>query len=474
MGDRGSLEPAARDGVRPLAWALVVNMLSVHVVTVARTSRRCRPPGRRTLARRVTLAEYALRRTPTTTPAATLCPVQRPRLTFGARVGRRWAAVREPVLDTCVAALLWAGMAVDLSTRPLTEGQSPTSPVAYVVTGLVAAPVVVHRRYPVLAMLLSTTALVGYSLGRFTAYPGYTTFVLVFLVALHADRRRALVVYLGGVVGLSVSLLLQPPAVATASSWISTVLTVTVAWLAGENLRSRRARRRDELDDAHRQVAQKAEEARRAITAERLRIARDLHDVVAHSMSVIAVQAGVAHHVIEERPEIARDALGSIEVTAREGLVEMRRLLGLLRSEGDAVDDSGMAPVEGLRDMDRLLAHFRDAGVRVEVGGPGGIGDLPPALDITAYRIVQEGLTNVLRHGGPVAFLGIERSPTELRIEIRDDGRAPAPATPGSGHGLTGIHERAALFGGTVYAKPQATGGFRLMVELPIDASVVT
>lgn len=172
MGDRGSLEPAARDGVRPLAWALVVNVLSVHVVTVARTSGRCRPPGRRTLARRVTLAEYALRRTPTTTPAATLCPVQRPRLTFGARVGRRWAAVREPVLDTCVAALLWAGMAVDLATRPLTEGQSPTSPVAYVVTGLVAAPVVVHRRYPVLAMLLSTTASVGYSLGRFTAYPG--------------------------------------------------------------------------------------------------------------------------------------------------------------------------------------------------------------------------------------------------------------------------------------------------------------
>jgi len=365
-------------------------------------------------------------------------------------------------------------MAVDLATRPLTEGQSPTTPVAYVVTGLIAAPVAIHRRYPVIAMLASTAAMVGYSLGRFTAFPGYTTFVLVFLVALHAGRRRALVVYLGGVAGLSVSLLAQPPAVATASSWISTVLTVTVAWLAGENLRSRRARRRDELEEAHRQVAQKADEARRAITAERLRIARDLHDVVAHSMSVIAVQAGVAHHVIEERPEIARDALGSIEVTAREGLVEMRRLLGLLRSEGDTTDDSGMAPAEGLRDVDRLLAHFRDAGVRVEVAGLGRVGDLPPALDITAYRIVQEGLTNVLRHGGPVAYLRMERSPTELRLEIRDDGRASAAATPGSGHGLTGIHERAALFGGTVHAEQQAEGGFRLTVELPIDASVVT
>ena len=400
--------------------------------------------------------------------------MHRPQLTIGAPVGRRWATIREPVLDTTVAALLWAGMAVDLATRPLTEGQSPTTPVAYVVTGLIAAPVAIHRRYPVIAMLASTAAMVGYSLGRFTAFPGYTTFVLVFLVALHAGRRRALVVYLGGVAGLSVSLLAQPPAVATASSWISTVLTVTVAWLAGENLRSRRARRRDELEEAHRQVAQKADEARRAITAERLRIARDLHDVVAHSMSVIAVQAGVAHHVIEERPEIARDTLGSIEVTAREGLVEMRRLLGLLRSEGDTTDDSGMAPAEGLRDVDRLLAHFRDAGVRVEVAGLGRVGDLPPALDITAYRIVQEGLTNVLRHGGPVAYLRMERSPTELRLEIRDDGRASAAATPGSGHGLTGIHERAALFGGTVHAEQQAEGGFRLTVELPIDASVVT
>ena len=399
--------------------------------------------------------------------------MHRPQLTIGAPVRRRWAAIREPVLDTAVAALLWAGMAVDLATRPLTEGQSPASPAAYVVTGLIAAPVVIHRRYPVVAMLCSTVAMVGYSLGRFSAYPGYTTFVLVFLVALHAGRRRALIVYLGGVAGLSVSLLLQPPAVATASSWISTVLTVTVAWLAGENLRSRRSRRRDELDEAHRQVEQKAEEARRAIAAERLRIARDLHDVVAHSMSVIAVQAGVAHHVIDERPEIARDALGSIEITAREGLVEMRRLLGVLRSEGEATDH-GVTPAEGLRDVDRLLTHFRDAGVQVEVAGLERVGGLPPALDITAYRIVQEGLTNVLRHGGPVAHLSIERSPTELRLEIRDDGRATGPRTPGSGHGLTGIRERAALFGGTVHAEPQSAGGFRLVVELPVEASVTT
>jgi signal transduction histidine kinase len=404
--------------------------------------------------------------------ADTFCGVRRPQLSVGAPIGRRWAAVRERVLDATVAALLWAGMAVDLATRPLAPGQTPTSPAAYVLVGLIAIPVVVHRRYPLLAMLASTAAMVAYSWSRFSAFPGYTTFVLVFLVALHAQRRRALLVYLVGIAGLSVSLFLQPAEVATASSWISTILTVTVAWLAGENLRSRRARRRDELDEAHRQAEQKAEEARRAIADERLRIARDLHDVVAHSMSVIAVQAGVAHHVIADRPEVARDALGSIEVTAREGLVEMRRLLGLLRSDSDTLDASEATPVEGLRDVKRLLAHFRAAGLRVEVSGLDHVGELPPALDVTAYRIVQEGLTNVLRHGGPVAHLTIGRSSNELRIDITDDGPAATPRTPGSGHGLTGIHERAALFGGTVQTGHQPGGGFRLEVELPLGASV--
>ena len=273
-------------------------------------------------------------------------------------------------------------------------------------------------------------------------------------------------VYLAGVAGLIGALSLQPAGVATASSWISTLLTVTVAWLAGENLRSRRARRQQELDEAHRQAEQRAEEARRliqqqaederrAVGAERLRIARDLHDVVAHAMSVIAVQAGAAHHVIDDRPEVARAALGSIEVTAREGLVEMRRMLGVLRSEDDATASAPTTPTEGLRDIDRLLSHFRAAGLHLQVTDSGSTADLPAALDISAYRIIQEGLTNVLRHGGPVAHLDIQRSPTQLRIDIRDDGRPPdsGPATPGTGHGLTGIRERAALFNGTVHGR---------------------
>ena len=260
--------------------------------------------------------------------------MRRPRLTLGEgplRLGS--GRVRGAVLDGVGAGLLWSAMIVDLATRPLAPGQSAPTVVAYLLAGAITCPFAVHRWFPVAAMLASDLALIAYSIGRFSAYPGYATFALVFGVGLHVGRGRAVVVYLGGVVGLIVALELQPVAVATASSWISTILTVTVAWLAGENLRARRARRQQELADAQRLAQQTADEGRRAVSEERLRIARDLHDVVAHSMSVIAVQAGVANHLIDERPELVRQSLGTIEVTARQSLVEMRRLLGVLRSE---------------------------------------------------------------------------------------------------------------------------------------------
>lgn len=412
--------------------------------------------------------------------------MRRPHSTTGDRpVPTRWTAIREPVLDATGAVLLGTAMAVDLGTRPLATGQSASTPAAYVLAAAIAAPFAAHRRFPVLAMVVSNLALVAYSLGGYSAYPGYAIFALVFAVALHADRRRALVVYLGGMAGLMIALQLQPAGVATASSWISTILTVTVAWLAGENLKGRRARRRAELDEAHRDAQQQADEARRlvrhqeeqarrAIADERLRIARDLHDIVAHSMSVIAVQAGVAHHVVDDRPEVARTALGNIEITAREGLVEMRRMLGVLRSEDDTSDRARTTPADGLREIDRLLAQFRSAGLQLDTTNLDHPTDLPAALDVSAYRIIQEGLTNVLRHGGPIAHVDIRRSAAELRIEIRDDGRPPQspPASPGSGHGLTGIRERAALFDGTVEAAPMPGGGFRLAVGLPVGPPV--
>lgn len=153
------------------------------------------------------------------------------------------------------------------------------------------------------------------------------------------------------------------------------------------------------------------EEARRAVSAERLRIARNLHDVVAHSMSVIAVQAGVAHHVIDERPEVARDALGSIELTARDGMVEMRRLLGLLRTDSDGSDPAGTTPIEGLRDAHRLLSQFRSAGLPVDASDLRPVGDLPQRWTSQHTGSSRKDLTNILRHGGPVANLTSKARP---------------------------------------------------------------
>jgi signal transduction histidine kinase len=219
-----------------------------------------------------------------------------------------------------------------------------------------------------------------------------------------------------------------------------------------------------------------------------LRIARELHDVVAHSMSVIAVQAGVAHHVLDSRPSMARDALATVEAGARSALVEMRRLLGVLRQEGES--PTSLAPAPTLADVPDLIAQFRGAGLDVETtgasvpagrggsgggsgAGPAGAEEIPEGVALSGYRIIQEGLTNVLRHGGPRATLRIEHQPGRLEIEISDDGRGSGPATTdGTGHGLVGMRERVGVFGGSFSAGPRPEGGFRLKATLPYATAV--
>jgi signal transduction histidine kinase len=185
---------------------------------------------------------------------------------------------------------------------------------------------------------------------------------------------------------------------------------------------------------------EREERDRAAVTTERLRIARELHDVVAHSMSVIAVQAGVGHHVIDTDVAEARRALGAIEDTSRSSLTEMRRLLGVLRESDDAASRS---PAHGLGDLARLIAQTRRSGLGVTLERSGSDHNLPAGADLAAYRIVQEGLTNVLKHGGPVAHVLVECTDRVLSIEITDDGgpRGSTDAADGAGHGLIGMRE---------------------------------
>ncbi|MBW8731989.1 MAG: sensor histidine kinase, partial [Terrabacter sp.] len=213
---------------------------------------------------------------------------------------------------------------------------------------------------------------------------------------------------------------------------------------------------------------------RAAVTAERLRIARELHDVVAHSMSVIAVQAGVGSHVIATDPSAARAALGVIESTSRGALTEMRRMLGVLRQDGE----TALHPMPGLADIARLVAETRRTGLGVTVSSTADGANLPAGVDLAAYRVVQEALTNVLKHGGPVAHVHIACSEAEVELEVLDEGRARRPrpgdvpesgvgVAPGAGQGLVGMRERVELYGGSFEAGPRPGGGFRVHATLP-------
>jgi signal transduction histidine kinase len=206
---------------------------------------------------------------------------------------------------------------------------------------------------------------------------------------------------------------------------------------------------------------------REAVAAERAAIARELHDVVAHHMSVMVVQAGAARAVGESDPAAASEALREIEASGRTGLAEMRRLLGILKAEGD----DGRTPQPGLADLGELLDSMAATGLAVEVVVEGSPRPLPPGVDLSAYRIVQEALTNALRHaGGASAHMVVRYEPGALELEIADDGPGRPDGPPTGGHGLIGMRERAQLFGGEFDAGLRPGGGFLVRARLPFEA----
>ncbi len=366
--------------------------------------------------------------------------------------------------DGAPAVALFGLMAAELATKAPAAVESAASPAAYAWALAVTAPLAWHRRHPVAVVLITGAAVVGYAAGHWVAFPGYTAFALVFLVSLHSARGRGVLALGVMATALAVAIGLQSTPTVTASTWVTVALALVIAWLAGDNLRARQERLQAAQARAQQLEAEREERARRAVTEERLRIARELHDVVAHSMSVIAVQAGVAHHVIDSRPELARQALATVETNSRSALVEMRRLLGVLRQEDEP--SAALAPSPGLAEVPRLVAQFAEAGLRVDVRTTGAADGLPDGVDLSAYRIVQEGLTNVLRHGGPAATVTIDHEPGLVRVAVGDDGPAREPRGE-PGHGLIGMRERVAVFGGTLTAGPRPGGGFDLAATLP-------
>jgi signal transduction histidine kinase len=232
-----------------------------------------------------------------------------------------------------------------------------------------------------------------------------------------------------------------------------------IAWLVGALVRSR-------VLNAEQRRLRRQDMASRAVTEERNRIARELHDVIGHSVSIMTVQASAVRRRLSPDQAAEREALETVEMTGREALAEMRRMVGVLRQSGETADRE---PAPGLSQLARLVEQFRGAGMPVEVAVTGLAKPLAPGLDLTVYRLVQEALTNSLRHAvSPTrAEVSIGYSAETLEIAVRDDGARVVPGAE-AGHGLLGLRERVSVYGGELVARPRAEGGFELIATLPM------
>ncbi len=355
-------------------------------------------------------------------------------------------------------------------------GVNPRHPTlfAYVLGGVGTLPLVWRRQRPI-AVLAVTGAIT--ILSQALKHPDSTLtlapVVAAYSVAAYTRSRRALritatIVLAVLVVGNVVSALVESKAENLLGA-VGNGIIFGTAFLAGDNMRRRRERLADLEARANAEETTRQALAREAVAAERQRIARELHDVVAHSLSVMVVQAGAARRLVATKPDLAAEALGAIETTGREALDEMRRLLGVLRTpEGDK-ESPDLAPQPSLVHLDDLTGA--DPGLPVEVVVEGEPAPLPAAIDLQAYRIVQEALTNVRKHAGPArATVHLHYGTDALEVRVDDDGRGASASAPlgGEGHGLVGMRERAALCGGELRAGPRPGGGWSVTARLPL------
>ncbi|MFG2233064.1 sensor histidine kinase [Streptomyces sp. NPDC048723] len=364
----------------------------------------------------------------------------------------------------------WGGAALYALVLGLLIGGVPyaAGPLLGAVMLLAVTPLVPLLRHRPLAALTLTllggTLVAGaardHSPGRFLVF--LASDLVLGLVVATRPRRDA-------VIALVMVLVVQLPAVGLISvgpydlmsTSLIAFLSLGAVYMTGLRFRERREH------TAELRTQQVAE----AVTAERLRIARELHDMVAHSIGVIAIQAGVGSRVIDTQPAEARAALQAIEATSRETLSGLRRTLGALRrAQPDGPrEQAPLGPAPGLADLDGLVATTADAGVRVDVRWAGERSQLPPEVDLSAYRIVQEALTNVVRHAGTGhCRVTINYGEQELTVEVVDDGRGAPDGIGSAGFGITGMRERVSLLHGRFSAGPRAGGGFRVEAALPL------
>ncbi|MFF0431457.1 sensor histidine kinase [Streptomyces sp. NPDC004327] len=407
---------------------------------------------------------------------------------------RTWAAAWAARLRDMDPRLVDAGLALGLAAASAGVGHlyhppgwPPFDALAYVLTALTELPLAFRRVAPAAVLLASCAAFAAYLAAGYqpslnvwapaVALYGLTAQRPFRTAAAGAALVAAVILYSG----------LSAPELGLATAVIQAVALPAVVWEFGNNARrvARRNHRLALLTDQLREAQE--ERARQAVAEEQRRIARELHDVVAHHMSVINVQAGMAGYVFESAPHTARAALDTISATSQEGLRELRRILTLLRSAGESgAFGDWDSPMPGLARLADVAARVRAAGVPVDLTVTGEARPLPPGVELCAYRVVQEALTNVLKHARrdgrqAGATVLVAHTADELCVTVTDDGSGvagspgrsgghpdPAKLATRPGHGLIGMRERARLYGGTVETGPRAEGGFAVRLRLPV------
>jgi signal transduction histidine kinase len=375
-------------------------------------------------------------------------------------------------VDVVVGVALSVVSIVNIWTAPPSNGALPwRSGDALAVLLVVGAnlPIGWRRKDPMTVFWVIAACATAYELIGYPAGFGLGALIAVYTVAAHCGRRESRLALAVTAVIVALILITTRDDV-TLANWIVNYLQFVAAWLLGDNLQVRRKYVAELEERAERAEHQAELEAQQAVEAERARIARELHDVVAHSMSVMIVQTGAARRVLDNDPALAAEALGRVEHTGREAMTEMRRLLGVLRQEETLGGER--LPQPTLRGLPRLIELFGEANLPVTLVVDGDQRELPPGVELSAFRIVQEALTNVLKHAGPAnAEVRVQYAADAVDLEIVDDGRgaaAPAPDLDG-GHGLMGMRERVELFNGTLHAGPRPGGGFVVRAHLPLD-----
>jgi signal transduction histidine kinase len=371
------------------------------------------------------------------------------------------ALSRPPRADIAVAILIGAAGLLEVAV-------TTDEPVRLVPVVLVTVAPLPWRRQQPFAVLLVCLAAVA--IGETIGYPGQATYLLIELILVFyslgawVELRRS-------AVGMAVSLGMILGLVAIHEPGLDNFTFITLfyggAWLVGTLVRRPRMRAHQLEGEAARLEAAHREAARRAIDEERARIARELHDVVAHSVSVMVIQSGAVRHRLDGDHDREREALERVERAGREALEEMRRMLGILRSSGE---QASLAPQPGMADLPALAEQMRTAGLPVELRIDGGE-SIPPGLGLTVYRIVQEALTNVLKHAGAgSATVNVTVGERAVVVDVVDDGHGTSqPPAPGAGHGLIGMRERVGIYGGTLVSGPRPGGGFAVRAELPVS-----